>query len=223
MQAWEVADNHADGTVHPFIVCETSGSSGFERHQILSQIFSIDSGSSLADFPLYNKSEKTCYHVMAPSSYAREVEQQYETLALQIMAPVMKVRKGTVMAASTAAAHERSNVKINVEFGPGVNMQKSSAAIIQRLQNFQSETTQQFVAEAFPFSGLEEFTLESFEQPGSLFSTLSVPEEEMARNSVSFVVSEQVKSRADLLAVVGGIASQPEVISVEVGQQVDQF
>lgn len=223
MQAWEVANNNVDAVASPFIACETSGSSGYERHQLLNQIFSSGSGSSLAEHPLYNKSEKTCYHVMVPSSFALEVEQQYETLTLQIMAPVMKIRKGTIMAASTAAVQERSNVKINVEFGPGVNVEEASSNILKRLQNFQVESSQVFIAESFPYSGMEKFTLESFEEPESLFSNLSVPEGGMGNHSIGFVVKAQVKSRADLLAVVGGIASQPEVISVEVGQMIGQF
>lgn len=221
MQAWETAKNlsETDDVSSPFIACSTEGNSGYARKQSLSSIFTGTNGSALSDFPIYNSGEKTCFHLMARGRVVADVLGSVgsaDALAVEPMSPLMKIRKGTIAAASSAASRSQMNVKINATFGPGIDTTSASSSIVEKLQNDESSLeNQEFIAQAFPYSSFEEFTLESFESPSTLFNSLDVPDDALESESATFIVTNPVGSRSDLLAVIAGIAAQPEVISVE--------
>lgn len=218
IQAWEAAQ---DGTVSPFVVCATNGKSGYARKQFLSEIFDSSSGSSVAEYPIYNSKKKTCYYVMTTGELAKSAaNDNAEYLQVHPLSALSKIRKGTISASSAAANSQSENVKIHVEFGPGLNSKEASQNIISRLKLSASESAKEFISKAFPYSGLEEFTIQNLENPLKLFSTLNVPSDDMyGDSSVALVVETKIVDRADLLAVIAGIASQPEVLSVSVEQQ----
>lgn len=218
MQAWEVAKNlsESDDVASPFIACSAQGNSGYARKQSLSSVFTKDNGSMLAEFPIYNSSDKTCYHLMARGSVVSDVLESADMLAVEPMSPLMKIRKGTIAAASNAASRSQMNVRISTTFGPGIDSAAAATSIVDKLQGQESSVeNQEFIAEAFPYSNFEEFTLESFESPSTLFNSLDVPDDAMESESATFIVTTPVGSRSDLLAVIAGIAAQPEVVSVE--------
>jgi len=148
---------------------------------------------------------------MAPASYARGVDSS--STVIQAMAPVMKIRRGTIENAGIAVSASIKDVKVSVQFGPGIDTKEASPLLLERLQLVDTSLVHAYVEEAYPYSGMEL----SVDEPSAIFKALTIPDDQISNHSVNFVLPEGVNVRDDCLAVVGAIAAQPEVISVELG------
>jgi len=221
---WETS-KEAPESGFPFVVCNSNGSSGYERGNQIRSLLS-SSVSHLADLPISNSAHETCYYVTATHDDAKRLTRE-ENIVLQPLTASMKVRKGTVSSVANAFSkqQQKSDVRAVVTLAPGYRTSNVNLPNIQDSLSARSFfTVNQEMKDTFPFSVQQtrSFDLSNVGGPKTVVKDMEI--EVDGSNSLRLSVPLRSEtSEEDVLSLVAGLAAMPQVLSIEIESSVSFF
>jgi len=181
-------------------------------------------GAVFSEFPMYNHGDMTCILIRASGDTIRGVTATSGDVKIQPLMPVMKTGKGIVEACKKrfgdGSGGGGASARINAMLGPGVATEAGSADVLGGaiLDKLKGSTLGVALRETFPSSqreileGLGEEKLDE-----SFFQRVSVSSGYKGE-SISFDIQTNTPgvSWSKVLTFLAGLATQPEITSVEV-------